>query len=153
MASSPAHPHPTRPLGAFAGGIASVRVGIRSLYWYIMGGVSDPVSSPLLTVVIIQELITSHDKKAISPTLAVQPVRPYPLRPVSEPAVYVMGDKLGQKVYPPGHPLHGQPYHPPPPGTLYYIFYHSIPHSLLYHYYFVLKFCSSNVQLTTFLLT
>ncbi|SJL07776.1 uncharacterized protein ARMOST_11126 [Armillaria ostoyae] len=31
-----------------------------------------------------------------------QPIRVYPLRPVSEPAVFVCGDKAGQKVYPPG---------------------------------------------------
>ncbi|KAH9850151.1 hypothetical protein C2E23DRAFT_326816 [Lenzites betulinus] len=29
-----------------------------------------------------------------------QPVRNYPLRPVNEPAVYVMGEKQGQKVFP-----------------------------------------------------
>jgi hypothetical protein len=33
-----------------------------------------------------------------------QPVRAYPLRVVTEPAVYVMGDKAGQKVYPHGAP-------------------------------------------------
>ncbi|KIM74153.1 hypothetical protein PILCRDRAFT_828437 [Piloderma croceum F 1598] len=38
-------------------------------------------------------------------SLATQPVRPYPLRQVNEPALYVMGDKMGQKVYPGGHPL------------------------------------------------
>lgn len=31
-----------------------------------------------------------------------QPIRVYPLRPVTEPAVFVCGDKAGQKVYPPG---------------------------------------------------
>lgn len=31
-----------------------------------------------------------------------QPVRTYPLRVFNEPAVYVVGDKAGQKVYPPG---------------------------------------------------
>jgi hypothetical protein len=30
-----------------------------------------------------------------------QPVRSYPLRNFSEPAVYVMGDKAGQKAFPP----------------------------------------------------
>jgi hypothetical protein len=38
----------------------------------------------------------------IIPSFMNQPVRPYPLRPVTEPAVYVLGDKYGQKVYPPG---------------------------------------------------
>ena len=42
-----------------------------------------------------------------------QPVRTYPLRAVHEPSVYVAGDKMGQKVYPPGSgPMHGVP----PPG-------------------------------------
>lgn len=31
-----------------------------------------------------------------------QPVRPYPLRQLNEPALYVVGDKTGQKIYPPG---------------------------------------------------
>lgn len=31
-----------------------------------------------------------------------QPVRSYPLRAVNEPAVYVMGEKQGQKVFPGG---------------------------------------------------
>ncbi|KAF8237206.1 hypothetical protein L208DRAFT_1356612 [Tricholoma matsutake] len=31
-----------------------------------------------------------------------QPVRTYPLRVVNEPSVYISGDKMGQKVYPPG---------------------------------------------------
>jgi hypothetical protein len=57
----------------------------------------------------------------IIPTLAAQPVRSYPLRPFSEPSVYVMGDKLGQKVYPPGHPLQGQPYHPPAPADKFFV--------------------------------
>lgn len=36
-----------------------------------------------------------------------QPVRAYPLRTVNEPAVYVMGDKVGQKVYPQNALGHG----------------------------------------------
>ncbi|KZT22804.1 hypothetical protein NEOLEDRAFT_1180554 [Neolentinus lepideus HHB14362 ss-1] len=32
-----------------------------------------------------------------------QPVRPYPLRPINEPSIFVcMGDKFGHQVYPPG---------------------------------------------------
>lgn len=38
---------------------------------------------------------------AIMPSLN-QPVRSYPLRAVNEPAVYVMGEKQGQKVFPGG---------------------------------------------------
>ncbi|KAJ7807300.1 hypothetical protein B0H14DRAFT_2873734 [Mycena olivaceomarginata] len=38
----------------------------------------------------------------IVPALMNQPVRTYPLRVFNEPAVYVVGDKAGQKVYPPG---------------------------------------------------
>ncbi|KAF8657316.1 hypothetical protein AX16_002238 [Volvariella volvacea WC 439] len=41
----------------------------------------------------------------ILPALMNQPVRMYPLRPVSEPAVFVMGEKVGQKVYPGGGPV------------------------------------------------
>jgi len=55
----------------------------------------------------------------IIPTLAVQPVRSYPLRQVNnEPALFVMGEKAGQKTYPPGHPMHGQPYHPVAQGGM-----------------------------------
>ncbi|KAF8967124.1 hypothetical protein BDZ97DRAFT_1656982 [Flammula alnicola] len=44
----------------------------------------------------------------IPPNLMNQPVRAYPLRPVNEPAVFVTGEKSGQKVYPPGvGPMHG----------------------------------------------
>ncbi|KAJ7272616.1 hypothetical protein B0H12DRAFT_1200111 [Mycena haematopus] len=38
----------------------------------------------------------------IVPSLMNQPVRGYPLRIYNEPAVYVVGEKAGQKVYPPG---------------------------------------------------
>lgn len=40
---------------------------------------------------------------AILPSLN-QPVRPYPLRPINEPAVFVLGERHGQKVYPQGAP-------------------------------------------------
>ncbi|EGN97871.1 hypothetical protein SERLA73DRAFT_109126 [Serpula lacrymans var. lacrymans S7.3] len=36
----------------------------------------------------------------IIPSLLNQPVRQYPLRQISDPPVYVMGEKAGQKVYP-----------------------------------------------------
>jgi hypothetical protein len=49
----------------------------------------------------------------ISPGLMNLPVRSYPLRQVNEPAVYVMGEKAGQKVYPHGMPQGG----PIPPGS------------------------------------
>ncbi|KAF9013334.1 hypothetical protein BDQ17DRAFT_1343234 [Cyathus striatus] len=57
----------------------------------------------------------------ILPTLINTPVRAYPLRPVSEPAVYVIGEKAGHKVYPPAHPMAGgapggQPMPPPSIG-------------------------------------
>lgn len=42
------------------------------------------------------------------PSLLNSPVRQYPLRQITEPPVYVMGDKAGQKVYPPSAG-------PPPP--------------------------------------
>ncbi|KAH9480580.1 SWI/SNF and RSC complexes subunit ssr4 [Psilocybe cubensis] len=38
----------------------------------------------------------------IPPALMSQPVRAYPLMPVNEPPVYVLGEKTGQKVYPGG---------------------------------------------------
>ncbi|KAL4075107.1 hypothetical protein V8B97DRAFT_1867668 [Scleroderma yunnanense] len=44
----------------------------------------------------------------IVPSLPTVPVRQYPLRPITEPSVYIMGEKAGQKVYPPGSG-------PPPP--------------------------------------
>lgn len=36
----------------------------------------------------------------IPPHLLNQPVRAYPLREINEPAVYVVGERAGQKVYP-----------------------------------------------------
>lgn len=51
----------------------------------------------------------------IIPALMNQPVRNYPLRVPTEPSVYVMGDKMGQKVYAPGTgPMHGGPSTAPP---------------------------------------
>ncbi|KIK91962.1 hypothetical protein PAXRUDRAFT_830405 [Paxillus rubicundulus Ve08.2h10] len=44
----------------------------------------------------------------IVPSLLNSPVRQYPLRQITEPPMYVMGDKVGQKAYPPGAG-------PPPP--------------------------------------
>ncbi|KAL0577158.1 hypothetical protein V5O48_004835 [Marasmius crinis-equi] len=44
----------------------------------------------------------------IMPSLMNQPVRAYPLRPINEPALFIAGEKMGQKVYPPGAG--------PPPG-------------------------------------
>jgi len=38
----------------------------------------------------------------IPPALVTQPVRMYPLRQVTEPGMFVIGEKVGQKVYPPG---------------------------------------------------
>ncbi|KAF7370962.1 SWI/SNF and RSC complexes subunit ssr4 [Mycena sanguinolenta] len=38
----------------------------------------------------------------IAPNLMNQPVRSYPLRIYNEPSVYVVGEKAGQKVFPPG---------------------------------------------------
>lgn len=44
----------------------------------------------------------------IQPALMNQPVRPNPIRPINEPPMYVAGEKMGQKVYPPGvGPIHG----------------------------------------------
>ncbi|KAF5309335.1 hypothetical protein D9611_014001 [Ephemerocybe angulata] len=53
----------------------------------------------------------------ISPGVANLPVRVYPLRTVNEPPTIVIGDKAGQKFYPPGTPGPGmQP--PPPPSAV-----------------------------------
>ncbi|KII91012.1 hypothetical protein PLICRDRAFT_28867 [Plicaturopsis crispa FD-325 SS-3] len=49
----------------------------------------------------------------IVPSLLNQPVRQYPLRHVSEPLVFVAGERQGQKVPPSGQPP--QPHHPVPP--------------------------------------
>ncbi|CAK5262558.1 unnamed protein product [Mycena citricolor] len=43
----------------------------------------------------------------IAPMYMNQPARAYPLRPVNEPAVYILGEKVGTKVFPPGHPNAG----------------------------------------------
>ncbi|GLB38590.1 putative fungal domain of unknown function (DUF1750) [Lyophyllum shimeji] len=45
---------------------------------------------------------TQGPQTQILPSLMNQPVRNYPLRIVNEPAVYVAGEKMGTKVYPPG---------------------------------------------------
>lgn len=55
----------------------------------------------ILIIVINHDLLLD-----IMPAFANQPVRSYPLRPVNEPSVYVLGEKAGQKVYPPGT-MHG----------------------------------------------
>ena len=48
-----------------------------------------------------------------------QPVRNYPLRQPNEPALYVMGEKAGQKVFPPGMaPSHSQGMAPGMPGGM-----------------------------------
>ena len=42
------------------------------------------------------------------PNLRGQPVRSYPLRPINEPAMYVLGEKTGQKVVlPQQRAMHG----------------------------------------------
>ncbi|KAK1235468.1 hypothetical protein PQX77_001305 [Marasmius sp. AFHP31] len=38
----------------------------------------------------------------IIPAYMNQPVRPYPLRHINEPSLFIAGEKMGQKVYPPG---------------------------------------------------
>lgn len=54
----------------------------------------------------------------IAPALVNQPVRAYPLRTINEPPMFVIGDKAGQKVYPPGgSSMHGPPSAPPMPPT------------------------------------
>ena len=41
----------------------------------------------------------THHTTAIIPSMN-QPARNYPLRPVNEPAIFVMGERQGQKVFP-----------------------------------------------------
>ncbi|KAJ8520873.1 hypothetical protein ONZ45_g2395 [Pleurotus djamor] len=36
----------------------------------------------------------------IPPQMMNQPIRPYPLRPINEPPIYVAGERMGQKVFP-----------------------------------------------------
>jgi hypothetical protein len=48
------------------------------------------------------DVILLNSITEIPPHLLNQPVRLYPLREVNEPAVYVVGERAGQKVYP-GH--------------------------------------------------
>lgn len=59
-------------------------------------------------------LFTIDVRAEILPALN-QPVRTYPLRVVNEPSVYIAGEKMGQKVYPPGGgAMHGVPPVVPP---------------------------------------
>ncbi|KZT69605.1 hypothetical protein DAEQUDRAFT_726590 [Daedalea quercina L-15889] len=51
----------------------------------------------------------------IMPTLN-QPVRNYPLRPINEPALFVVGEKMGQKVYPNQHQAPAERSGPPGMG-------------------------------------
>lgn len=51
-------------------------------------------------------VLLSTRSPAIVPSLN-QPVRAYPLRTPNEPAVYVLGERQGQKVYPNGPPQGG----------------------------------------------
>ncbi|TCD59780.1 hypothetical protein EIP91_011473 [Steccherinum ochraceum] len=55
---------------------------------------------------------TRGQSAPIPPSLN-QPIRAYPLRTPNEPAVYVIGEKMGQKVFPGGQSAGGPP---PPPG-------------------------------------
>ncbi|KAK2459682.1 hypothetical protein APHAL10511_008327 [Amanita phalloides] len=54
------------------------------------------------------------------PPLANQPVRSYPLPMINQPPVFVLGEKAGQKVFPPGAAMHGSagPGQPIPPGMM-----------------------------------
>ncbi|KAF9561307.1 hypothetical protein CPC08DRAFT_664416 [Agrocybe pediades] len=52
----------------------------------------------------------------VPPAMLNQPVRNYPLRPVNEPAVFIAGEKAGQKVFPPGSQMHASS--GPPPATI-----------------------------------
>ncbi|SRR6266478_2971231 len=45
---------------------------------------------------------------AVSPALQAQPVRQYPLRQHNEPAIFIMGERQGQRV-PPSGPVGGMP--------------------------------------------
>ncbi|ESK91767.1 swi snf and rsc complex subunit ssr4 [Moniliophthora roreri MCA 2997] len=45
---------------------------------------------------------TRGNNAQIMPSLMNQPVRAYPLRHLTDPPVYVAGEKMGQKVFPPG---------------------------------------------------
>ena len=60
----------------------------------------------------------SNFSVAIVPSLN-QPIRSYPLRPLNEPAIFVIGPRQGQKVYPNGNapaPLPGPDRGMPPIG-------------------------------------
>ena len=47
-------------------------------------------------------------RSAVPPTLQAQPARQYPLRQHNEPAVFVIGERQGQRV-PPSGPVGGMP--------------------------------------------
>jgi len=56
------------------------------------------------------------------PPLANQPARAYPLPMINQPPVFVLGEKVGQKVFPPGTGMHAGPTtgQPIPPGMMPY---------------------------------
>jgi hypothetical protein len=53
-------------------------------------------------------LLYPSQRSAIPPPLQAQPVRQYPLRQHNEPAVFVLGERQGQRV-PPSGPVGGMP--------------------------------------------
>lgn len=54
---------------------------------------------------VLIHYLRGHDTK-VNPALMGLPTRAYPLRPVNEPAMYVLGEKAGQKVYQPQQQTH-----------------------------------------------
>ncbi|TFK74744.1 hypothetical protein BDN72DRAFT_868414 [Pluteus cervinus] len=67
-----------------------------------------------------QLVLVHYTRGPVAPilqNLINQPVRPYPLPQVTNPAVFVMGEKAGQKIYPQGAgPTHTSAAPMPPPG-------------------------------------
>jgi hypothetical protein len=82
--------------GVFDGGTASSKVDIHNLCLCITHEV---LRLLVRTITQSSQLHSKPYLAAIVPTLMNQPVRAYPLRPINEPAIYVMGEKRGQTVF------------------------------------------------------
>lgn len=98
-------------LGEFAAGIVCRKEATHNWSWCTTRAAHQHVRYHCPTAIVY---LPNHRMcLAIVPSLLNQPVRQYPLRHVSEPLVFVAGERQGQKVPPSGQPP--QPHHPVPP--------------------------------------
>lgn len=103
----------TPPHGAYDGVTASTKAATHTWYSCTTPVCPPFVSSPLPYLVSSlsqhflarqQNLLINHTTFSpfpeIVPSLLNTPVRQYPLRQITEPPIYVMGDKMGHKAFP-----------------------------------------------------